>query len=138
LDSIEILASDISVNIKTFSTREISETPVPKLAELPDEASPDAKNFRSPLPYRRLKPEYTSVANLYAVTATVDATVDLDETGKVLRVEITRWAGYGLDESVEETIRKMQWRSATRDGKPLPIRVLLRYNFKKIETDEDQ
>jgi TonB family protein len=78
------------------------------------------------------------VANLYAVTATVDATVDLDETGKVLRVEITRWAGYGLDESVEETIRKMQWRSATRDGKPLPIRVLLRYNFKKIETDEDQ
>jgi hypothetical protein len=30
----------------------------------------------------------------------------------------------------------MQWRPASRDGKALPLRVLLRYNFKKIEDGE--
>lgn len=51
-------------------------------------------------------------------------------------MEITRRAGYGLDESVAEIIKKMQRRPALREGKPLPIRVLLRYNFKKPESEE--
>lgn len=135
--SIENLAAEISVNLKSSLQKELSETPLPKIAELPAENSPDAKIFRSPLPYRRIKPEYTSAANLYGVAATVDALVDLDENGSIARIEITRWAGFGLDESVTETIRKMQWRAAERDGKALPIRVLLRYNFRKIEDDEN-
>ncbi len=113
----------------------LSELPTPE--ELPDENSPEAKNFRTPLPYRRLSPEYTAMANLYDITATVDSLVDLDENGKITRIEITRWAGYGLDESVAATIRKMQWRAAERNGKQLPIRVLLRYNFKKIDHDDE-
>lgn len=138
LASIGNLAAEISVNLQTAKENELNETPTSDLAELPDEDSPEAKVFRSPLPYRRFKPEYTSLADLYGVTATIDATVDLDENGKISRVEISRWAGYGLDESVKETIRKMQWRAAERNGKPLPIRVLLRYNFKKLEKEDDQ
>jgi hypothetical protein len=53
-----------------------------------------------------------------------------------MRTQIVRWAGYGLDEAVTETVRRMNWRPATRGGKALPIRVLLRYNFKKIEKEE--
>jgi hypothetical protein len=53
-----------------------------------------------------------------------------------MRIGITRWAGYGLDESVIKTINEMQWRAASREGKALPIRVLLRYNFKKIEKED--
>lgn len=134
--SVENLAAEISINLKSAGKTEPNEERLSKLEELPDENSSEAKNFRSPLPYRRFKPEYTTLANLYDVTATVDATVDLDEKGSVTRVEITRWAGYGLDESVAGIIRKMQWRAATRNGKSLPIRVLLRYNFKRIEHDE--
>jgi hypothetical protein len=109
---------------------------VAQVAEVPDADSPAAKGFRPPVPYRRLKPEYTRTAYLYDVTATVEATVDLDETGQITRLAITRWAGYELDESVAKTIRSMNWRPAERGGKPLPIRFLLRYNFKKIDKDD--
>lgn len=135
-DSLENLTAEISANITSANKNEPDEE-LPKLEELPAENSAEAKNFRSPLPYRQIKPEYTATASLYKVTATVDASVDLDESGTIKRVEITRWAGYGLDESVEATIRKMQWRAAERNGKSLPIRVLLRYNFKKIDHDDE-
>lgn len=132
---IENTASEISVHISVAAKSEIAEI-LPDVAELPEENSPDAKNFRSPLPYRRIRPVYTPLANLYNITATVDALVDLDDSGKITRIGITRWAGYGLDESVIKTINEMQWRAASRDGKTLPIRILLRYNFKKVEKEE--
>ncbi|MBK7932328.1 MAG: hypothetical protein IPK01_02275 [Acidobacteria bacterium] len=47
--------------------------------------------------------------------------------------EIVRWAGFGLDESVQKAVRTMNWRPAERDKRTLPMRVLLRYNFKKAE-----
>jgi TonB family protein len=103
--------------------------------EVPEAGSTDAKNFRPPMPYKRINPEYTRKAYLYDVRATVDVLVDIDQTGAVAAVEIERWAGFGLDESVIETIRKMNWRPATRNGKTLPMRVLLRYNFTKIEKE---
>lgn len=134
--SINYLESEISQNIKKVQEAEINEPTPPILEELPDENSPEAKNFKSPLPFRRIVPPYRRLANLFSIAATVDATVDVDESGKITRIEITRWAGYDLDESVKETIRQMQWRPASRNGKTLPIRVLLRYNFKKIEKDE--
>ncbi len=130
------LNHEISEQIKIAKESEIKETPPPKLEELPEENSPEAKNFKSPLPFLRQVPVYRRLANLYKITATVDAVIDLDENGQITRLEITRWAGYDLDESVKEVIRKMQWRPASRNGKTLPIRVLLRYNFKKIEKDE--
>lgn len=132
---IDDLSNEISTNISLAAKNEIIEI-LPDVAELPDENSPEAKNFRSPLPYRRIRPIYTSTANTYGVKATVEALVDLDENGKITRIEITRWAGYDLDESVIKTINEMQWRAASRDAKTLPIRVLLRYNFKKVEKED--
>jgi TonB family protein len=135
LDSIKDLSAEISGKLKITAKEELDEKNAAKLEELPAENTPEAKNFRPPLPYQRMRPEYTKTANLYSVEATVDAEIDVDENGKILNIEIVRWAGFGLDESVTETIRKMQWRAASRDGKTLPLRVLLRYNFKKIEDD---
>lgn len=135
--SLANLAAEISANLKSAERTETTISEQTPLEELPAENSPEAKNFRVPLPYRRFTPEYTAAANLYGITATVDSLVDLDENGKVKRIEITRWAGYGLDESVAATIKKMQWRAAERNGKQLPIRVLLRYNFKKIEHNDE-
>lgn len=134
--SLEKLADEISANLATSYKDEINEAVLPNLEELPEENSPAARNFRSPLPFKRLRPAYTPIANLYGIAATVDALVDLDENGQITHIEITRWAGYGLDESVTKTIREMNWRAASRDGKTLPIRVLLRYNFKKLTDNE--
>ncbi len=134
-DSTAELAKEISERLPNVSKDELNEKPA-KLEEIPDENSTDAKNFRTPLPYKRISPPYTAIANLYSVAATVDIEADFDENGKILRTNIVRWAGFGLDESVAETVRKMNWRPATRNGKALPIRVLLRYNFKKLDKEE--
>ncbi len=134
-DSIADLAKEISDKLPNIAKEEFNEN-VSKLEEIPDENSFEAKTFRSPLPYRRISPQYTALANLYNIAATIDIEVDFDETGKILRTKIVRWAGFGLDESVTETVRKMNWRPAMRNEKTLPIRVLLRYNFKKLEKVE--
>nr|MBA2621503.1 TonB family protein [Acidobacteriota bacterium] len=134
--STNILATEIADKIKKASEREKIEKPAARFEELPTENSPEAKNFRPPLPYRRLRPAYTSQAALYLIEATVDVEIDVDENGAVSSIEIARWAGYGLDEAAAENVKKMNWRAASRDGKPLPTRVLLRYNFKKIEAAE--
>jgi hypothetical protein len=72
---------------------------------------------------------------LYDVTATVERGVDLDAKGSIQRTRIVRWAGFGLDESVEKTVREMNWRPAELNGKNVPMRFLLRYNFKKPEKE---
>jgi hypothetical protein len=108
----------------------------PRFAEVPPENSPLAKGLRTPVPYRRIRPEYTELASIYGVRATVDIEVDIDADGSIARTSIERWAGFGLEDSVEAAVRSMNWRPAERDGKPLPMRVLLRYNFVKVEKDE--
>lgn len=124
--------------LMTAETKErLTEPDPPTIEEVPDQGSPAAKNFRAPIPYRRIKPEYTTMAALYDVTATVEILVDTDATGAITRTEIVRWAGYGLDGSVEKTVREMNWRPAERNGKPLAMRFLLRYNFKKIPKDTE-
>ncbi len=135
-DSAKKLAGQIASKIKENEKAGIEPEEKKVIEEVPAENSPEAKNFRPPLPFRRISPEYTKIADFYNVEATVDISVDVGADGKILKTEIVRWAGYGLDESVEEAVRKMNWRPADRKGKTLPMRILLRYNFKDIEDEE--
>lgn len=89
------------------------------------------QEVRAPRPYRRVKPPYPEKAARAEVEATVDVLVDIDARGEVGRVEIARWAGYGLDQSVTDTVKQMHFFPAMRDGVAIPMRVLLRYNFRK-------
>lgn len=84
-----------------------------------------------PVPYRRLRPAYPDTAERAGAEATVDASVEIGADGEVRRVEIVRWAGFGLDEAVAATVRQLHFRPAMRDGAPVAVRVLLRYNFRK-------
>jgi hypothetical protein len=130
--SIASLADEIAPKLKAALKRELSEAALPMYDEVPDEAAA-GKDFKAPIPYRRMKPEYTTQAALFDIKATVDAFVYLDEKGTVVAIEPVRWAGFGLDESVERNIRAMNWRPATRGSKPMAMKFLVRYNFKKIE-----
>ena len=131
--SIPSIAAEIDAAIIKANKTEIDEPPLSAMEEPPDADSPLAKGFRAPIPFRRIKPEYTEIAALFDVAATVEITVDLDAAGTILRTEITRSGGYGLDEAVEKAVRTMNWLAAARDGKPLAMRFLLRYNFKKVD-----
>ena len=105
-----------------------------------DENSETDKDVRAPRAYRRLKPPYPETAARAEAEATVDALVDIDARGEVGRVEIVRWAGYGLDQSVVDTVEQMHFFPAMRNGIATPVRVLLRYNFRKppIENSTQQ
>jgi TonB family protein len=101
-----------------------------------DDDSDPSGNVNAPRPYRRWKPPYPETAARAEVEATVDVLVDIDARGEVGRLEIARWAGYGLDQSVIDTVRQMHFFPAMRDGVAIPMRVLLRYNFRKPPPDK--
>lgn len=106
------------------------ETPI--IQEAPDDDKlAEAGGLRLPRPYRRLIPAYPETAARAEAEATVDVLVDLDATGEVMRASVARWAGFGLDEATVDTVRQLHFFPAMRNGVATPIRVLLRYNFRK-------
>lgn len=96
-----------------------------------DDQRAEAEGLRMPRPYRRLVPAYPETAARAEAEAMVDVLVDLDASGEVARVEIARWAGFGLDQATVATVRQLHFFPAMRNGVAIPIRVLLRYNFRK-------
>jgi TonB family protein len=78
-----------------------------------------------------LRPAYPDSAARAEAEATVDALVDIDEKGEVGQVRIVRWGGFGLDEATKDTVQHLHFFPAMRNGQPVPLRVLLRYNFRK-------
>ncbi|HEY3027102.1 MAG TPA: energy transducer TonB [Pyrinomonadaceae bacterium] len=108
---------------------------VPVIEEVPDEDSSAATGLQTPRPYRRLRPAYPESAARAEAEATVDALVDIDEKGEVGQVRIVRWGGFGLDEATKDTVQHLHFFPAMRNGQPVPLRVLLRYNFRKPPPD---
>lgn len=105
---------------------------VPLIEEAPDDDKiAAAQGLRLPRPYRRFLPPYPETAALAEAEATVDVLVDIDADGEVSHVEVARWAGFGLDQATVDTVRRLHFFPAMKNGVPIPIRVLLRYNFRK-------
>lgn len=96
-----------------------------------DEKAAEVQGIRPPRPYRRLRPEYPSSAARADAEATVDVAVDVGADGEVSEIQIVRWAGFGLDEVTVATVRQLHFFPAMKNGTPIPMRVLLRYNFRK-------
>ncbi|HKG45319.1 MAG TPA: energy transducer TonB [Pyrinomonadaceae bacterium] len=96
-----------------------------------DEKAAEVQGIRAPRPYRRLRPEYPQTAARADAEATVDVVVDVGADGEVGDVQIVRWAGFGLDESTVATVRQLHFFPAMKNGTPIAMRVMLRYNFRK-------
>jgi TonB family protein len=114
------------------------ESNLPVIEVLSDDQGNVGNGVQAPRPYRRLKPPYPDSAARAEIEATVDVLVDIDARGEVGRVDVARWAGYGLDQSVIDTVRQLHFFPAHRDGVAIPIRVLLRYNFRKPVPNRSQ
>lgn len=100
--------------------------------EIPEVESSRADGFKPPEFLNRVKPEYTSDAETADITATVEAMVVFNAAGEIGSVEITRWAGFGLDESSARAIRQLKFKPATRDGNAISVRALIQYNFRRV------
>ena len=96
-----------------------------------DEKVATDQGIRLPRPFRRLRPGYPDTAARAEAEAVIDVAVDVGADGEVGDVEIVRWAGFGLDESTVATVRQLHFFPAMKNSAPIPMRVLLRYNFRK-------
>ena len=96
-----------------------------------DEKAAATQGIRLPRPYRRLRPDYPGTAARAEAEATVDVAVNIGADGEVGEIQIVRWAGFGLDESTVATVRQLHFFPAMKNSAPTPMRVLLRYNFRK-------
>jgi TonB family protein len=110
----------------------VLDTKAPLVEEAPeDDSAAEAQGLRLPRPFRRLRPAYPESAARAEIEATVDVLVDVGADGEVGQIQVARWAGFGLDETTVATVRQLHFFPASRNGKAVPMRVLLRYNFRK-------
>jgi TonB family protein len=96
-----------------------------------DEKAAEVEGIRLPRPYRRLRPQFPETAARADAEATVDVVVDVGSDGEVGEIQVVRWAGFGLDETTVATVRQLHFFPAMKNGAATPMRVLLRYNFRK-------
>ncbi|HWQ32454.1 MAG TPA: energy transducer TonB [Blastocatellia bacterium] len=107
----------------------ITQAPAAVIEVFGDE--PQAQGLAQPIFYQHLKPGYTEAAESLSIIATVELEVVFGADGRVGEVEVRRWAGFGLDESAVATVRRLRFKPAERDGRPVALRALVRYNFRR-------
>lgn len=83
--------------------------------------------------FRRPKPAFTEDAERARVAATVEVVVEFRADATIGKIQILRWAGFGLDEAVEAAIRAEKFYPARLDDRFVNARALLRYNFRVRE-----
>ena len=128
-DSADLMAIRRAVEAERAERSAAVETPAAAIEVMSDDQGAKS-DTRAPRPYRRFKPTYPESAAQAEVEATVDVLVDVDARGEISHMQIARWAGYGLDQSVLDTVKQMHFFPAMREGVAIPMRVLLRYNFR--------
>lgn len=134
IKDIQLISKDMMQNMDGRARSEKSSNFSDEEFEMIDGDSP-SQTIRPPAPYKRISPPYTGLAKMYGIEAVVEAVAYIDRTGKTKRVVISRWAGFGLDESVAGALLEMNWRPAQKNGSAIPSRILVRYNFKKLPKD---
>jgi TonB family protein len=74
---------------------------------------------------------YPLEAKQKGIEGAVKAKVGIDETGKVIEVEIIERAGHGFDEAALSAMWKLRFKPAkTSDGRAIPFQIQYTYNFK--------
>jgi TonB family protein len=124
-----VAAIAVAVSRSRTASETITQAPAAVIEAFGDE--PQAKGLAQPVFYQRLKPGYTEAAESLSIIATVELEVVFGADGRVGEVEVIRWAGFGLDESALATVRRLRFKPAERDGRPVPLRALVRYNFRR-------
>jgi len=121
----------------TRSTIQPLSSPAGDIVEdIPEQGSSRSAGFSPPEFLNRVKPEYTNEADRAGISARVEATAVFHRDGRVGEIEIIRWAGYGLDESAARAIRQLKFKPATRDGRAVSVRAVIRYNFRRVDRPE--
>jgi protein TonB len=80
-----------------------------------------------------IEPEYTEEARKARYSGTVVLLAEIDETGRAVKMRVTRAVGMGLDERALEAVAKWRFRPGRgRDGKPVRTAATVEVNFRLL------
>ena len=69
-------------------------------------------------------------------TATVTLTLDIDETGQVIRAVVTTSGGAAFDAAALEASNRLRFSPATRGGKPIKAKIPFQFTFAQAPQPE--
>jgi TonB family protein len=84
----------------------------------------------APIPTYKPEPPYTKDARTAKLQGTGVYSALIDDRGNVADVEVVRALDRGLDESAAQTLRTWKFEPATKDGKPVPVKVTVEVSFR--------
>lgn len=108
------------------------------LIEVNDPSKPTPPLFEPPRILASAKPVFTKAAQIADVTATVELLVTFRADGTIGPITITRWAGFGLDQSATDVAQRIRFIPARLNGRSVTARALIQYKFKAAEKEADQ
>ncbi|HMD97233.1 MAG TPA: M56 family metallopeptidase [Terriglobia bacterium] len=76
------------------------------------------------------EPPYTKAARKDKITGSVELSLVIDAEGNVTEARVVKALDPGLDQSALRTVRTWKFQPATRNGKPVPVRVTVETEFK--------
>ena len=84
----------------------------------------------APIPTYKPEPPYTKDAKAAKLQGTGVYSAVIDDSGNVADVQVVRPVDRGLDESAAQTLRTWKFKPATKDGKPVAVKVVVEVSFK--------
>ena len=89
-----------------------------------------SENTVPPKALHKPKPKYPERARNAGKEGVVklEATIGID--GKARDIKVIEELGYGCDEEAIEALKRSRFSPAEKDGKPVPVRIIIPYRFK--------
>lgn len=91
---------------------------------------PTAEGLTPPKGIYTPNPEYSDKARKKKLNGTVIVTVVINADGTVREAKITRSLEASLDQKAIEAVKKWKFQPATKDGKPVAVRVPIEVDFR--------
>jgi protein TonB len=104
-------------------------SPIRPPAPAASPADVDIGAARAPRFVRREMPRYPPLARRLAKEGKVLLRLNIDEYGRLLRVEVLEPADYGFTEAALEAVHSSTYAPAEHEGKPVASRALLHVRF---------
>jgi TonB family protein len=93
-------------------------------------------NVSAPIPIYKPEPSYSDEARKAGKEGQVVLMVAVDAEGAVSHAYMVKPLGFGLDEKALETVHTWKFKPGTRNGVPVPVRVMVEVNFRLAPTPE--
>ena len=89
-----------------------------------------APGVTPPVPLSKPEPPYSKKARKVGYQGMTVLMIEIGATGNVESASVVRPLGVGMDEEALKTVRTWTFKPATRDGKPVPVRVQVEVAFR--------